>query len=292
MTVKQALLRFLFRALLGPLGPGRAWWSRGLGLLLAVLLTLATQVGGVLLWLCYSLDNLLGRGRRWARGAGVGALFLASYAAATFVVLPAVAPSHGRERLPCFEQPGAPYAAASWVYCAANRTYASATIRATLDDLSRHLADRFPGSRLTYLDAGFPFLDNVDMPPHPGRDDGNWIDLALFYRDRPAAGAWPLGYFAYAPARRLETEPVCIGIAGWRRQDLDGIQDRFAGLDLDIERNRAMVAYLADERTAPQVRRVATELYLKDAFGVTSDIVRFAGCDNIRHDDHIAVAVR
>ena len=137
--------------------------ARALTLGLAVaLLTLLTQVGGVLLLACWFAAR-----RKPARAL---ALFAMSYAALTVLVLPLVAPRFGRVALPCRAAGELPLRSASLGFCALNRHYVRPELRARLETLARELEARHPGSVVHTLDAGFPL--GGPLLPHLGHHDG------------------------------------------------------------------------------------------------------------------------
>lgn len=206
------MLTLAARVLLGPLFYLRERPARALVVLaVAVLLTLLTQIGGAVLWVTLPLLEFLGRvTRRFGRGAawiapGVG--FLAVYALAALVVVPPLAAPYSRQPLRCFGSADQPYAASSMLFCAANRHYASPAVHRLMVRVGREVAARYPGSVVTYLDAGFPFLDGFPLLPHLSHRNGRTVDLAFFYRDAANGrriqhgGGWPLGYWVFAPSR-------------------------------------------------------------------------------------------
>src|ERR1700741_3304730 len=92
--------------------------------LIFVVLTLITQVGGLIFLLTWLIglafpDAFKGGGRTLA---GV-VLFGALYAAISQFVVPPLAALGGRVPLPCRADADRPFAAASSLYCALNRHY-------------------------------------------------------------------------------------------------------------------------------------------------------------------------
>jgi hypothetical protein len=58
--------------------------------------------------------------------------------------------------------------------------------------------DRFPGTVVSYLDAGFPFINKFPFVPHLSHNDGKKLDLAFYYIDKRT---W----------QSSNTTPSCIG---------------------------------------------------------------------------------
>ena len=125
------------------------WIGQGL---IFTLLTLLTQVGGLAQLAALALP----RGRRLAA-------FAAAYLLLTLLIVPPLAGLAGRERLPCLRAEGA--VAANPLVCLLNRGYLTLEARALVSDLGEALAARFPGSRVTPLEAGFPFLPGFPLLP-------------------------------------------------------------------------------------------------------------------------------
>lgn len=184
---------------LGPLAYLRRSWKLAvLLLLLCLVLTLLTQVGGVVLWLTTPLVAASARRlRMWSPLAAsfeAATVFLVIYGIASLLVVPPLAAIGGRVPLPCF---GDQLQSRSMIFCALNRHYVRRDLRTLAGELGEALTRTHPGARLRTLDAGFPFLDGFPLLPHLSHRNGTALDLALFYRDRdgrPASSPSPIGY--------------------------------------------------------------------------------------------------
>lgn len=296
--------RLVLEILAGPLFFLRRNPFKGVWLLLAVtVLTIATQVGGAILWLSLPLLERLyatvrPRGRVLAVASSIAG-FALIYAAICQTIMPGVAASLGRRQLQCFPSETRPYGASSILYCLANRNYAVPSVHRLLAALARELQRTHPGSAVSYLDAGFPFMDGFPLLPHLSHRDGRKIDLSFFYREartglpRPRAGAWPLGYWAYTPPRRDEPRP-CAG-DGPRlslRWDFDWLQPMFDATEFDGERTGAMVKWLVANAGDHRIEKILLEPHLEARLGLNSPLVRFQGCRAARHDDHLHLQAR
>lgn len=240
--------------------------------ILATVLTAVTQVGG-LAWLI-----AIGFRRRFLA-------FLCLYIALTVAAI-WVAPSFGRAALSCFDT--GPLQVQSWMYCALNRTYVSQELADVLADTAEDMDQQFPGTQILVLDANFPFFDGFPLLPHLSHDDGDAVDLALFYRDetgyRPGAKRSPVGYFAFeqGPTDCPQTWPTL-------RWDLDPVQSLWRAYDLDDARTSAVLRILSQDR---RVGKIFLEPHLVQRLGVTHPSIRFQGCRAARHDDHIHVQLQ
>jgi hypothetical protein len=265
-------------------------WRRG-AKLVALLggvaaLTILTQVGGVALLVTAWLARL----RRWPAWLAVLG-FVAVYSVTSFVVTPPLAKMGGRERLPCVASAIGPYGAVNPLLCVLNRNYASPRANALVSALAAHMAQRYPGTVIRYLDAGFPFLDGFPLMPHLSHRDGLKVDLAYYYRgddQRPVldGAASPIGYWAYEAPRAGEVQP-CAGFHGLNlRWDFSALQSRVTRR-ADPERMTAMLAWLTTEGKSYGLRKILIEPHLKQRWAPGADMVRFQGCRAARHDDHL-----
>jgi hypothetical protein len=118
-----------------------------------VLLTLLTQIGGLVLLLVWSLSRLaLPRAMgAWRRAAINALLFVVAYAVISLLVVPPLAALAGRVPLPCRAQPDRAFAAGSVVLCALNRHYVVPDQVVLLNELSREIARRWSQARSCVL---------------------------------------------------------------------------------------------------------------------------------------------
>lgn len=171
-------------ALLGPISC-RIWTVKTIWLTSVVMLTLATQIGGLILWPIIGLATTFPE-RRWFVG-GLG-LFVAVYLVVFWLAVPTAARVFGRLPLPCIGDGslGPP----SLLYCAANRHYVVPMLRDELIEVADRMAVMHPGTRVAYLDAGFPF-PGLPLLPHLSYGDRRRADLALLFADSPSHARRP-----------------------------------------------------------------------------------------------------
>jgi hypothetical protein len=229
------------------------------------MLTVLTQIGGVIpliAWLlAFRLVFLHGR----ARMAAVAAIFVVLHVIASETVVP-LAASHiadrvrlHRVRLPCGWARPAMLWPASAIICLANRNY----VTGRADHLAMALAmDARAGdsaSRILYLDAGFPFFDGWPLLPRSP------IGCGAF--EQPGAGR-----AASCPDGDWPDLPWNLG---W-------LQPLFPDHVVDRERTAAMQRWLVEPGRQYGVRRVLVEPHLEATLGVASDMLRFQGCHAAR----------
>lgn len=258
---------------------------------LILVLTLLTQVGGLIyaatLW-----------GRRFVPFArtrfGFATLFVIAYAIA-WLPIEKLALLAGRGALPCIENSAAPLSGSPFS-CVLHRHYAKRELVIVAADLARAADDRFPGTLTRTLDGGFPFFDGFPLPPHISHDDGEKLDLSFYYatdgRYRPGAMASPIGYWAFAAPRAGEPRP-CESVRGGLRWDMAWFAP-FTRRDLELERERTRFAlrWLAINGPRRGVGKVFVEPHLAQRLRVQGAVIRFQGCRAARHDDHIHIQLR
>lgn len=250
-------------------------WARILtwgGILVAcVLLTGLTQIGGGVLILTLVAARFLRLGKVHAL-----AFFCVLYAGATILVVPALAPLFGRVPLACAAEK---YQPQSLFYCATNRHYVTPAVKAALRRIAARVDAAFPGTRISYLDAGFPF-GFMPMPPHLSHGDGRKLDLALFYQGNTAGGVWAIGYWAFPS----DSASPCAK-DGFFRWHMAWLQLWLPPHKLDAARTRTLVLAILAE--APH--RIFLEPHLMETLQLADSRIMFAGCHAARHDDHVHV---
>ena len=266
-------------------------------LVAVVLLTLATQIGGLVLCLVVAaatrVRRRLARSGALVRFAAAPAIFIAAYGAASLALMP-VAGMAGRVPLPCLFAGDSAYKALTVWTCLLNRHYTTPAARNALESAARRLSTELPGRRVAYLDAGFPLFDWFPMLPHLSHRDGRKVDVALLFVDpvtgRPAPGRTPspIGYWGYVQPPRGAVLP-CAGRPSALRWDLDWLQPLLPALRLD---EAGTAAFLKDLSASPSVARILVEPHIASRLGIEHPRLRFQGCAAARHDDHIHIAFR
>lgn len=288
--MKQTLLRLL----LGPFFYLRNRRVMCLALLILIsVLTVLTQVGGLLLWVSLSLLARMPASTPAKRRTGQLLVFGALYLLCVLVALPLLAPLNGRAPLPWFATPGTPLKPVNIGYCLLARNYVRPPVRQLLERVAASVSRQFPGTTVQYLDASFPFLNGFPLLPHLSHHDGRKVDLAFLYRDARthhslSSPPSPIGYWAYEQPAAHESQP-CRGVHSRLRWDFNWLQPVFAFAEVDLDRTRLMVQALL---TDPAVQKILIEPHLKERLHLQSAKVRFQGCRAARHDDHVHVQIQ
>lgn len=240
--------------------------------LFVVILTLLTQIGG-LAWVIAAFF-------RYRLVA-----FFVAYATLTTATI-WIAPQFGRVALSCFDD--GPLEVQGWMYCALNRNYVSPVLHESLVESAKRIEQQFPGTHTLVLDANFPFMRGFPLLPHLSHDDGDKVDLALYYRDDtdylPGVTRSPIGYFAFE-----DGPSECSGQWPTLRWDFSAVQSFWPAYELDTARTSTLLDVLANDS---RVEKILIEPHLARRFGVSHPKIRFQGCRAARHDDHIHFQVR
>jgi len=265
-----------------------------------VLLTLLTQIGGLLMLVVWSVSRLalphaMGA---WRRAAINAVLFVVTYAAISVLVVPPLAALGGRVSLPCRTQPDRAFAAGSVLLCAFNRHYVVPDLVVLLNELSNEIDRAFPGTTTLFLDANFPFLNGFPLLPHLSHGDGRKLDLAFYYADADgrylqAATRSPIGYWAFEQPSAGDASSCATRSWLSLRWDLNFLQDKFPDRVLEPRRTSAALQWLLSEGLRFKVDRIFIEPYLVARLGVqASPALGFQGCRAARHDDHIHIQIK
>ena len=252
----------------------------GLHVLAVLVLTVFTQVGGIiyLIALLWPKRLLPARPPTWLLRMS---FFLSLYLLSSYWIVPQLAPLFGRKPLP---NDGS-LRAHHWHIPLLNRHYAKPALH---EVLVRAAAKQ--DLQTYYLDAGFPFWDWFLMFPHLSHGDGNQVDVAFYYRDPEGkqVKAPPLsgyGYYDGAKPGEVDYSAICTGKGYWQ-------YDVKAGGKKEITEeaqpdHQATVQLIRALTAQPRVGKIFLEPHLKARWGLSANAkVRFHGCQASRHDDH------
>lgn len=253
-----------------------------------ILLTVFTQVGGLLYLLCLPFYKRLSSFGRWF------GLFFILYLISTLLVIPALAPLFGREALPISKSGDVrPH---SWVMCLLNRHYVTPQLRKAIDRIQVNFEQEIPDVQIVYLDANFPFWNGFPLLPHLSHDDGEKLDLAFIYKEKGtdrilSGGAGTLtGYGDCDLPNTGETDQAAR--CGHWFYDITrrlAFRSRGSSVVVDGWRTGRLVQHIAADT---QIGKIFLEPHLVKRWGVAGVKVRFQGCHSVRHDDHIHLQLK
>lgn len=261
-------------------------------LLLIALLTLVTQVGGLVYLIYKPIGRYIQKRNpstwvNWFKRVG---LFVGLYLFASLFIIPFLAPLGGRVALPLTNDQLKP---AYYFYCLANRHYVKPALRKSILEV----ADQMPEEVvLVYLDANFPFWDGFPLLPHLSHNDGKKLDLVFIYRNRSnqklanRALSW-LGYgLVEGPQSGEHDQPkTCASKGYWQYNLLSKFTPQYSvkNYQFDVPLNKKLIQQLSRQA---RIQKIFIEPHLKTRLGLQSNSkVRFHGCQAVRHDDHIHI---
>lgn len=223
-------------------------------------------------------------------------LFLALYFVTTFLIVPVIAKPFGREPLPLKETKN--LKPLNILTVILNRNYVRPELRQAAFEVAIQMNHKFPGTTTNYLDANFPFINKFPLLPHLSHNDGKKLDLSFCYRDAQTGelkNDCPsfIGYGISEEPRPEEknTADFCSENGYWQYSFLTKIvsQDNKRDFLFDTDRTKYLVNLFASQ---PPIGKIFIEPHLKDRLNLTSDKIRFHGCQAVRHDDHLHVQLR
>ena len=269
-----------------------------LTIIIFVLLTILTQVGGIVYLLSFLLFKSVNRkfNNKLVRGSLKFISFLALYSIATFLVVPVLTKLAGRVPLPILQTDN--LKPLNFLTCFLNRHYVRLELKQATVEVAQQMTDKFPGTVINYLDANFPFIDNFPLVPHLSHSDGKKLDIAFCYIDNktqeetnkvPSA----IGYgISEEPRPNEENMPAgCAEKGYWQYSLMTKIisQKNKEKFTFDSVRTKELVTQFASK---PVIGKIFIEPHLKTRLKLNSKKIRFHGCQAVRHDDHIHVQLK
>ncbi len=257
-----------------------------LHLIITVLLTVLTQIGGLIY-----LISILGFRRKARRTKFI--YFTLIYFFTAYVIIPFVAPVFGREKIKNtnYLQPR------SFFYTLTNRNYVTPELNKILTEVSERFEKKHDGIKVVYLDANFPFFDKFSLLPHLSHNDGKKIDLTLMYKNekgeltnrKPSISGY--GVYEKPTTREYNQIDVCKRKGNWQYDFPKYLT--FGRINRDVkfsnQANKELINLFLQHN---QMGKIFIEPHLKNRLKLNNAKVRFHGCQAVRHDDHIHLQLR
>jgi len=169
-------------------------------ILIFIVLTILTQIGGLVFLLCILLYPYIIKktSNRVIRIIMKLLLFLASYLAISFTIIPYIAEKFGRVPLPMIKSENG-ISPNNISTCLLNRQYVRKDMLVALNRISQNIKKQNGAVSIYYLDACFPFVNGFPLLPHWSHNDGKKLDLTYYYFDKktkteiPGSPSW-IGY--------------------------------------------------------------------------------------------------
>jgi hypothetical protein len=265
--------------------------------ILFFLLTVLTQIGGLIYLLSLFTHKFIDKKFKNAflKATIKFSSFLALYLVFTLLIVPMIAKPFGRVALPLTESNN--LRPLNLLTCLLNRHYVRPALREATIEVASQMNKKHPGTIINYLDANFPFMNGFPLVPHLSHNDGKKLDLAFLYREKSGneSNDAPsfIGYGISEEPRDSEknTAQFCSENGYWQYSFMKSIipQGRKDNFKFDSERTKDLVNLYASN---PSIEKIFIEPHLKTRLGLTSDKIRFHGCQAVRHDDHVHVQLK
>jgi hypothetical protein len=255
----------------------------------AALLTILTQVGGLVLLMALGIAKLpIVKPLKKFRTLS---FFIILYALATAFIVPSVARLYGREPLNVFTSSLRPL---NIMTCVLNRHYVKPELKGAMLEVATQLNVTYPGTILYYLDGSFPFINKFPLIPHLSHNDGKKLDICFFYKTKSgenlAGHPSPIGYGVFEGPKASESNmpAYCNSMGYWQYGIMEKLipQNRKAEFLFDERRTKSLIMSVINHKS---IRSIYIEPHLKERLSLNHGKIRFHGCFAVRHDDHIHV---
>lgn len=257
---------------------------------IVVLLTIITQIGGVIWCLNLLAKSIL---PKYKKSYFQILSFFVLYFIFTFVLIPPLAQQLGRSPLPMLKNSNlAPH---TYMTIILNRHYVDPVLKNELLIISDQFAQSNPNIKTVYLDANFPFLDGFPLLPHLSHNDGKKIDLSFQYskegrltNNRPSNSGY--GYYEQ-PSNREKNQPqICLNNGYWQYDFPKYLTlGTNQNLTFEVSKTKDLIELILKRE---QTQKVFIEPHLKARMKIDHQKLRYQGCQAVRHDDHIHYQIK
>lgn len=262
-------------------------------LIIAIIFTIFTQIGGVLFLLNEWLWGKVNIDFRTSERLAKGFSFVVLYMLFTFLFVPHLAKIGGRRALPITQESN--IKPLNFLTTLLNRNYVTKELYEVVFNVSNELDGVVV---INYLDANFPFFDGFPLLPHLSHNDGKKLDLSFCYFDaetnKPSLAAPSfIGYGISENPKGSETHTAefCSRKGYWQYGILNKLvpQSNKDHYIFDIDNTKLLIEAILVQKS---VSKVFIEPHLVKRMNLNNSKIRFHGCHAVRHDDHIHFQVR
>jgi len=253
--------------------------------IMVILLTLLTQVGGLIWIINYS--GFKSRKQEYSKVYKF-LFFVFLYLVTSILLVPPLSKLNNRVPLPIFKN--GKLIPHNYMTPLLNRHYVRPILKSDLLQIASELSSEDQKVKLSYLDANFPFINGFPLLPHLSHNDGRKVDLSFFYmKDNLPVNLKPsnTGYGAFVPSHvngKSQTE-ICKEKGYWQydypKYLTLGSRD---DLQIDEKKTRELIIKIINRKAT---QKLFVEPHLKNRLKLNHSKIRFHGCQAVRHDDHI-----
>jgi len=273
-------------------------YLRAIGItLLFVVLTILSQVGGIILLLWLLIYNVIKKrfSKTWLRRSVNLVGFVVFYIFFILAIIPPLAGLQDRVPLPLSKSGSlAPVSYWTAIFC---RNYVKSQGRDRLEKIAAGFASKHSNLKVKYMDCNYPFkigvfgdaIILVGLVPHISHD-GTKADIAFIYDDasRKPSNLTPtsIGYGSSVDPLKNESCTPCIcDKKNWKYSLLYRNMPK-SNYELNIPLNKELLSTFRRELTG----QILIEKHLQQRFGLGRGFGE-AGCHSVRHDDHFHVTL-
>ncbi|MCW3787752.1 hypothetical protein [Plebeiibacterium sediminum] len=256
--------------------------------LLFVILTVLTQIGGIILVITLLLSKTI----KYKLPFKTLLVFIILYSTATFLLVPKIAKISGREKV----IQSSSIKPANYISVILNRNYVLPEVNKLLRSAAYELKYQNSSIQIRYLDACFPFINGFPLLPHLSHNDGKKIDLSLVYENQDgiiinkSKSISGYGVFENALNNEFNQTQRCFE-QGYLQYDFPKyltLGRINSNLKFSEKGTKQLLLALLKEKT---ISKIFIEPHLKNRMGIKDTRVRFQGCRSVRHDDHIHIQI-
>ena len=252
---------------------------------LFIILTLTTQIGGVV----YLLSLFIVRRSKINYKFSLVLIFIPLYLVTTFIITPNIAPLFGREKV----KHSSKINPTNYSTVLMNRNYVHPELNTLLE---KTVAD-LNGIEIHYLDANFPFIYKFPLLPHLSHNDGKKIDLSLIYETPKgiisAKQKSITGYGVFENPKLNEPNQIkkCIekGFFQYDYPKYLTLGKINSNLVFSTKGTRKLIQQLLKNSS---LGKLFIEPHLKERLQLNHYKIRYHGCRAVRHDDHIHIQLK
>ncbi len=256
-------------------------------ILLFVVLTIVTQIGGIVFLLSIFISKRL----KWSSKFKPLIIFIGVYLISTVLIVPLIAPIFGREKVKHTDR----IKPANYLTALLNRNY----VRPELNDLLFQTEKELNGTNVEihYLDANFPFINKFPLLPHLSHNDGKKIDISLIYetqrgeitnKQKSISG---YGVFEDPKSNEYNQIDKCLK-NGYFQYDYPKYVT-FGKINKELVFSEKGTKELINGMLRyKNLEKLFIEPHLKKRMRLIHAKIRYHGCGAVRHDDHIHLQLK
>ena len=258
-----------------------------LKVILFILLTVTTQIGGIIYLLSLFISHKWNKNLKFKTSI----VFIGIYLFSTLIIVPEIAPFFGREKIINSEK----IKPTNFMTVLLNRNY----VRPKLNELLNETEKKLGGTNIEihYLDGNFPFINKFPLLPHLSHNDGKKIDISLIYETKTGEITNKQksisGYGLFENPKHNEYNQIekCLK-NGYFQYDFPKYLT-LGKINKELVFSKKGTKKLIENILKSQdLGKLFIEPHLKSRMNLENNRIRYHGCRAVRHDDHIHIQLK